>query len=103
MAPHTVPLHSMLVTGGLSANRYLMRCLATLCGVAVSRADDPEATARGLARLIAGPEARGWPTNVPESMRLTEIPGLVARFLRFRTLMNHETDGRSARKTLLDG
>lgn len=87
MAPHTVPLRGVLATGGLSGSNYLMRCLATLCAVTVSRTDDPEATARGLARLIAGSPARDWPAAASERLRPAAVPSLVARYTQFRRLM----------------
>ena len=60
MEPHGPALTSLLATGGLSANDYLCRCLGSLSSLPVTRAEDPEATARGLARLVAGDAAAGW-------------------------------------------
>jgi glycerol kinase len=57
---HGPPLTGLLVTGGLSANEYLCACLAGLSGLPVRRAEDPESTARGLARLVAGDDGKGW-------------------------------------------
>jgi glycerol kinase len=77
----------LLLTGGLSANDYLCQCLADLCAIPVMRSEDPEATARGLARLIAGDAAGDW--LVPAAARLmpAENPGLVGRFSRWQALM----------------
>ena len=61
MRPHGPPLAVLLVTGGLSANDYLCNCLGSLSHLPVTRAEDPEATARGLARLVAGDAAAAWP------------------------------------------
>ncbi|MEZ5564549.1 MAG: FGGY family carbohydrate kinase [Gammaproteobacteria bacterium] len=93
MAPHTVPLQEVLITGGLSANEYLVRCIATLCGVPVARANDPEATARGLARLIAGDTARQWPNDRLVPLALTPVPGLEERYRRFCTHLDREIRG----------
>ena len=60
MQPHGPALTGLLVTGGLSANDYLCRCLGSLSGLPVRRTEDPEATARGLARLVAGDAAAAW-------------------------------------------
>ncbi|MDH5256340.1 MAG: FGGY-family carbohydrate kinase, partial [Gammaproteobacteria bacterium] len=68
---HGPPIAALLATGGLSANEYLWTCLANVSGLAVRRAEDPEATARGLARLVAGNEAKGW--------RLPAVVGRTAR------------------------
>mgnify|MGYP000004326235 CR=1 FL=1 len=67
MQPHGPALKGLLVTGGLSANDYLCGCLGSLCSLPVTRAEDPEATARGLARLVAGDAASAWP--VPQGRR----------------------------------
>ena len=61
MQPHGPALTGLLVTGGLSANDYLCGCLGSLSGLPVRRTEDPEATARGLARLVAGDAASAWP------------------------------------------
>ncbi len=95
MAPHTTALREVLVTGGLSRNEYLMRCLATLCGVSVSRADDPEATARGLARLIAGSDGNEWSGIAPEPLQLASVPGLATRFRAFCDHISQATGFRS--------
>ena len=74
-----------VVTGGLSANEYLCACLASLSGLAVRRAGDPEATARGLARLVAGDDARAWPLPAVEVRLPTPDPALRLRYRRWRT------------------
>lgn len=89
LAPHGPPLTGLLVTGGLSANEYLCACLASLSGLAVRRAGDPEATARGLARLVAGDDARAWPLPAVEVRLPTPDPALRLRYRRWRT----EVDG----------
>jgi glycerol kinase len=67
---HGPPLTGLLVTGGLSANDYLCRCLGSVAGLPVTRTADPEATARGLARLVAGAAAGNWTI----ASRTTEAP-----------------------------
>lgn len=57
---HGPPLTQLLVTGALSANDYLCQCLGRLSALLMTRAEVPEATARGLARLVAGDAASDW-------------------------------------------
>ncbi len=87
MAPHCPPLQRLLVTGGLAANGYLCRCLATLNPAPVERVDDPEATARGLTVLVAGPVSRGWPLPARHRLDAPAIAGLAARFARWQAAM----------------
>ena len=77
----------LLLTGGLTANDYLCQCLADLCGMPVVRSDDPEATARGLARLIAADEARDWPVPSTSTLTPARNPGLHSRFAHWQQLM----------------
>lgn len=84
LEPHGPPLNGLLVTGGLSANDYLCACLANLSGLAVRRAEDPEATARGLARLVAGDEARAWPLPAVADRMATPDQALRLRYRRWR-------------------
>lgn len=82
-------LTRLLVTGGLSANNYLCQCLGALSALPVDRVDDPEATARGLARLVAGDAAARWP--VADAARLTpahDAP-LLDRYRRWRTALDN--------------
>ncbi len=85
---HGPPLTRLLVTGGLSANDDLCRCLGSLSQLPVDRADDPEATARGLARLVAAEAGTRWP--VAAAVRQTPAPdtGLLARYQRWRTALD---------------
>lgn len=87
MTPWCPPLQRVLVTGGLSANDYLCRCLATLCRVPVLRVTDPEATARGLAALVADQASRVWRAPGGEPIAGPAVPGLQARYARWRAAM----------------
>ncbi len=82
------PLTRLLVTGGLSANDYLCRCLGSLSHLPVDRADDPEATARGLARLVAAGAAARWP--VADATRQTPVSDacLQTRYQQWRTALD---------------
>ncbi len=85
LEPHGPPLAGLLVTGGLSANAYLCACLGSLCGLVLRRAEDPEATARGLARLVAGDDASTWTVPAIEERSPTPDPALRLRYKRWRT------------------
>ncbi len=77
----------LLLTGGLSVNDYLCQCLADLCGIPVLRSDDPEATARGLARLVAADEARHWPVPTTSTLMPSPNTGVHTRFAHWQQLM----------------
>jgi hypothetical protein len=51
----------------------------------LNRADDPEATARGLARLVAGDLATAWPGAGNEHEMPERNTVLQARYARWRT------------------
>jgi len=85
---HGPPLTRLLVTGGLSANDYLCQCLGALAGLPVDRADDPEATARGLARLVAAEAGTRW--SVVAVARQTPVADadLLTRYQRWRAALD---------------
>jgi glycerol kinase len=87
LAAHGPAFTRLLLTGGLSANDYLCQCLADLCGIPVMRSEDPEATARGLARLIAADDARDWPVPATSALEPAQNLPLHARFGHWRVLM----------------
>ncbi|MCL4778818.1 MAG: hypothetical protein KJ049_01405 [Gammaproteobacteria bacterium] len=87
LAAHGPPFSRLLLTGGLSANDYLCQCLADLAGRPVMRSAEPEATARGLARLVAADEARNWPVPGSTVLAPVENPLLRRRFARWLELM----------------
>jgi glycerol kinase len=84
MQPHGPALTGLLVTGGLSANDYLCRCLGSLSSLPVTRATDPEATARGLARLVVGDAAAAWCVNRGTSEPSAPNKELVQRYRQWR-------------------
>lgn len=77
----------LLVTGGLGAVDPLLQRLANLSQMPVERAKSIEATARGLACLLAGvPD--NWPcAGIDEAFLPQTDAGLLARFRRWRQLM----------------
>ena len=84
---HGQPFRCLLLTGGLSVNDYLCQCLADLSGTKVARSAEPEATARGLARLIAAADACDWPVPETSTLMPAENPGLHSRFSRWQASM----------------
>jgi len=84
-------------TGGLAWNDALCQRLADLTGLAVERPAEHEATARGIAFLVAGrPES--WPEPV-EGRRFEprEAPGLAARFDRWKEALTSAIDDQGKR------
>lgn len=78
----------VLASGGLSSSDYLCECVATLSGLPVERADIREATALGLAFLIADqPQEWNAPTNLE---RFTPEPdaALAARYTQWGAAMD---------------
>lgn len=86
MQPHSPPLAHAVLTGGLSANRLFCQRLANLCRLPVWRSDEREATARGLAWLVAGSPA-GWPRDPGEYFQPRPDAALDARFGRWHEAM----------------
>lgn len=83
------PCREIRASGGLSRLDGLCSRIASLCGVPVSRTDDPEATARGVAWLAReGPEER-FPRAAPELARHDPArdDALAARRERWREAM----------------
>jgi glycerol kinase len=87
LGPHGPPLAKLLVTGGLSANEHLCASLASLAGLPVVRTEDPEATATGLARLVAGDASAAWPVPRGVLQRPVANPALHARYARWRAAL----------------
>jgi len=82
------PLTGLRVTGGLSANDHLRACLGSLSGLPLTRSEDPEATARGLARLVAGDAALAWPSGCGPAEQPAPNPALAARYARWRPALD---------------
>ncbi len=93
MTPHGPPLSRLLVTGGLSANDYLCRCLATVSGLRLERSTEPEATARGLARLVAGSAAADWPVPPAVPVAGPAVAGLAGRYVAWRAALDQAIGG----------
>ena len=77
---------TLTLTGGLSRLDGLCRRIADLSGCAVSRPAVEEATARGLAFLLAGCPA-SWASSEVRRFEARPNPALRARYERWRELM----------------
>jgi glycerol kinase len=76
--------------GGLSRSRLFVRRLADLSRLPVLRAPVTEATARGLAWLVAGDDP-AWPTPPDREVRPRPDPALDARYARWLGAMTEAT------------
>lgn len=83
---HGPPLRQICLSGGLSASRRFCRMLAALSGVPVWRSFEPEATARGLAWLVAG-EPAGWLPPGGELIDSRPDEALAARYAAWRAAL----------------
>ena len=82
-----LPAREITVSGGLARSDGLCRGLAALAGVPVRRSDEPEATARGLAALVAGlPPA--WQSRSGSVFKAVANRALSARYNRWRAVMD---------------
>lgn len=78
-------LGRLVVTGGLASRDALCRMLADLTGIDVLRPAVREATARGLAWLVAG-RPPGWQAPA-QRFEPAAASGITARFARWRAAM----------------
>ncbi len=86
-------LSRVLITGGISALDGFCRRLADLSGGPVERPAFQEASARGLAFLVAGrPAGWAWPVPVARFRPSPDAP-LAGRFQRWRGLMSEAVAG----------
>jgi glycerol kinase len=81
------PLTRIRISGGLSRNDYLCRCLAALSRLPVERPAVVEATARGVAYLAAGKPASWGAVPVEQTFAPGHAPALGARYARWREEM----------------
>lgn len=82
------PPQQIQISGGLSRLAGLCQRLADVSGLPVYRPQTYEATARGLAFLLAG-RPRSWPENEPgQWFRPVQNPSLADRYAAWREGMN---------------
>lgn len=84
MARHAGPPGRLRLGGGLSRDPGFCRALAAVTDRPVWQADDAESTARGLARLVAGPAARRWAPATVRVWQPDPDPALDARRAAWR-------------------
>ena len=87
MNEHVTQPDRALVTGGLASVDPVLQRLADLVGLPVERAISTEATARGLACLLAGvPD--GWPRpQIERQFEPRHDEALLSRYEKWRALM----------------
>jgi len=82
-----VPLKQILASGGLTHSDALCQRICDLAGLPLYRPVEHEATARGLAWLLAG-KPRDWPETRPGTkFRPRANPALQARYVRWKSAM----------------
>ncbi len=86
----------VLLTGGIAASDLLCQRLADLTSLPVTRYAEREATARGLAFLVANQPADFWPGSDPRVFEPNPDVALLERFLAWLKAMK-QAAGRPAR------
>lgn len=81
------PVRRMRASGGLARLDGLCQRLADIGGLPVLRSRETEATARGLAWLLADDEGLGWRDGVADVFTPCAAPETVARYRRWRVEM----------------
>jgi glycerol kinase len=81
------PLRRIRISGGLSRNDYLCRCIAALSRLAVERPAAVEATARGVAFLAAGRPASWRAVPIEHTFNPVHAAALESRYARWRDAM----------------
>lgn len=87
LAAHGPEPDRLLITGGLAAMDGLCQRLADLSGMQVERPQARQATARGLAYLVAGQPPHWQPQSSVTDFRPAQNPALRKRFDRWHTQM----------------
>jgi glycerol kinase len=87
-------LHRIVAGGGLSQSDYLCACVADLTGLAVDRSSLREATATGLACLVAGKPANWSPAATFERFTPAVNPALKERHERWQQAMHDAATAR---------
>jgi glycerol kinase len=90
LARHGPPLQRIVLTGGIAASDLFCQRLADVAGLKVWRSRETEATARGLAWLIAG-GPMGWPAT-GDDFSSRENAKLQQRFVTWLAAM-HDASG----------
>lgn len=84
------PLKKLRVSGGLSRLDGLCQKLSDLCGLPVERADNLEATARGVAWLAADRPSRWVETGSVETFKPATDELLSARYVLYMQVLNQK-------------
>lgn len=84
LAPHGPPLDRIIVTGGMAGNDFICRTLASVARLPVFRSREREATARGLAYLVAGQPSEWIARAEGDAFAPASDSALAARYARWR-------------------
>jgi len=84
MKVHLSKLDHIIAGGGVSACRYLCECIASLTTLPVTRVNEQELTAKGLAWLIAGQPTHWRFDSDSVQYAFEENPALFARYQQWR-------------------
>jgi glycerol kinase len=96
MRPHGPLFRQVLLTGGLSASDYFCRALASVSGLPILRSEEPEATAHGLARLVAGAVADRWPVPPSHAWTGDHDASIITRYGQWRKALDRCREDPSA-------
>ena len=88
LARHAPAPRRLVLSGGLASLDPLCQRLADLSGLEVIRPQVREATARGLAFLLAGRPGHWPPTGPQANFQAQACPPLAQRFQRWRETMD---------------
>jgi glycerol kinase len=83
------PLQRLVLTGGLAANPVFVHALAAVTQLPLWASGEAEATARGLARLVAVP-VTPWVPGPGRAIAAAEDRALRDRYARWRATLAHE-------------
>jgi glycerol kinase len=91
------PPRRLRITGGFSALDGLCQRMADLSGLIVERPHDPEATARGVAWLLAANPSGWWEARPPDRFTPPPHPALRDRYHRWRRALGEAIAARARR------
>lgn len=95
MRSANVLLDRIVMSGGIAALDRMGQGLADLCGLSVNRPNSLEATARGVAQLLAKPGI-AWNSTMTSHFTPQDNTALITRYKRWRQTLENYIGGRTA-------